>query len=173
MTFISAFEPKPELDVYTYICPMKLEEEIKQEKFKSMREKALVNLFFTANHFSLEQNRMLKCYDISIQQFNILRILKGQYPDPASVKLLMNRMLDKTSNASRLVEKLHAKGLVERRPCENDRRQVDVMITEKGLNLINSATADMDKMISSIPLDEPKAKELSDLLDLVRGRTDQ
>lgn len=150
---------------------MKLEDEIKQKKFKTMREKALVNIFFTANHFSLEQNRLLKPFDISMQQFNVLRILKGQYPNPASVKLLMERMIDKTSNASRLVEKLLAKALVERKVCESDRRQVDVLITEKGLQLIDAASASMEKFISQMKIDEEKAQDLSNLLDQSRGES--
>jgi len=148
---------------------MKLADEIKQSKFGSMREKALVNLLFTANHFSLEQNRLLKSFDISTQQFNILRILKGQYPNPASVKLLMARMLDKTSNASRLVEKLQAKGLVERTICENDRRQVDVKITELGIECINNASEAMKGLITGLPLSEDQSMQLSELLDECRA----
>ena len=78
-------------------------------------------------------------------------------------------MLDKTSNASRLVEKLLAKELVERKPCENDRRQVDVLITEKGIKLIDEASNALYEVISNLPLNEDQARDLSDLLDLSRG----
>jgi DNA-binding MarR family transcriptional regulator len=157
--------------MYIHIfAPMKLEDAIKQSKFRTMKEKALINVLFTANFFTLEQNRLLKGFDISIQQFNILRILRGQHPRPASVKLLMERMLDKTSNASRLVEKLHNKALVKREPCEVDRRQVDVVITDKGLKLIEEASDAMDAMISDLSIPEEQAAQLSDLLDLSRQR---
>ena len=158
------------IDVCTYICIMKIEDAIKQSKFRTMNEKALINVLFTANYFNLEQNRLLKDFDISVQQFNILRILRGQHPKPASVKLLMERMLDKTSNASRLVEKLHNKGLVNRKPCDFDRRQVDVLITDKGLELIEAASSSMDKMLSELCIEEDQAAKLSELLDLSREK---
>ena len=82
------------------------------------------------------QIEIFKPFDLTLQQYNVLRILRGQYPNPITVIAIIERMLDKMSNASRLVDKLLAKDLVIRRLCPHDRRAVDVIITEKGLELL-------------------------------------
>jgi DNA-binding MarR family transcriptional regulator len=113
---------------------------------------------------------MLDEYDLTPQQFNLLRILRGQYPKPASITLLKERMLDKMSDASRLVERLLAKGLVERKICPEDRRKVDVVITKKGLKLlekIDKTDNEMDNYLKN--LSEVEAKKLNELLDKLRG----
>ena len=115
---------------------MKLEEEIGQKKFKSDIQKMLINIMYTSNWLQYKFSEILKKYEITIQQFNILRILRGQHPSPARMQLLQERMLDKMSNASRLVERLRKKNLVSRNICKNDRRAVDVKITELGLALL-------------------------------------
>lgn len=115
---------------------MKLEESIKQSKFKSEHHKLMLNLIYTAGLINAQQTRFFKGYDLSPQQYNVLRILRGQHPNPASVGLVQDRMLDQMSNASRLIEKLKLKALIIRRECKEDRRQVDVIITEKGLKLL-------------------------------------
>lgn len=148
---------------------MRIEEEIQQTKpFPSPQIKAIVNLSFTAAWISSQQSNLLKPYGISTQQYNILRILRGMYPKPATVKLLIERMIDKNSNASRLVEKLKKKGLVERRTCEEDRRQVDVIITQDGLILLEELTEVIDSL-KKISLTDEEALQLSDLLDKMRG----
>ena len=113
----------------------------------------------------------LKPYGISWQQFNILRILKGMHPKPATVKLLTERMIDKMSNASRLVEKLKKKGFVERQASDIDRRRVDIVITEEGMNLIAKASQDLEKdMFGNMAnLPEEEAVQLNGLLDKLRG----
>jgi len=100
-------------------------------------------------------------------QFNLLRILRGQYPKPATINLLIERMLDKTSNASRLVDKLEAKNLVTRKQCPNDRRTVDVLITQAGLDLLSRMDEeDIYQAINN--LTEPEARQLNLLLDKIR-----
>jgi DNA-binding MarR family transcriptional regulator len=149
---------------------MKLEDEITQQKFKSEYQKAAVNLVFTYNWMNSFYADRLKRHDITIQQFNILRILRGQYPKTASIKLLKERMLDKMSDASRIVEKLRVKELVKRDVCPLDRRNVDVLITQKGLNLLkelDSIDTDVKKYFSN--LDEKEVKKLNDLLNKLRG----
>ena len=113
----------------------------------------------------------LKPFNISWQQFNILRILRGRNPKPATVKLLSERMIDKMSNASRLVEKLRNKGLVERTACEEDRRQVNIVITPAGLELIAKASEAIEVNISHIlqTISPKEAKQLNGLLDKIRG----
>lgn len=143
---------------------------IQQQNFRSEYIKADINLIYTTSFLAGQKNCILKNFGISMQQFNILRILKGLNGKPASVKLLTERMLDKMSNASRLVEKLKNKGLVERKGCPNDRRQVEIFITEKGLNLITEATIELeDELTNKQHLSEVEAKELNRLLDKMRG----
>ncbi len=148
---------------------MKLEEEIKQSKFKSEFHKLGINIIFTANWLSLHHTKHCKQYDITPEQFNLLRILRGQHPKPATVNLLIERMLNKMSNASRLVEKLRKKGLVERQTCESDRRACDVAITKKGLDLL----AKMDKEEGEwnnifSHLSEEESKKANLILDKLR-----
>jgi DNA-binding MarR family transcriptional regulator len=105
-----------------------------------------------------------------LPQYNILRILRGQYPKPATVNLLIERMLDKTSNASRIVDKLVAKGLVSRTQCEHDRRTVDVLITQAGLDLLERIAADTkDSFFGLQHLTEAEAETFNQLLDKIRS----
>lgn len=149
---------------------MKIEEAIQQKNFRDEFQKAHINVLYTASWMHQRSMQALKPFNISWQQFNILRILRGMHPEPASVKLLTERMIDKMSNASRLVEKLKQKGLVERRSCKADRRQVDVVITEKGLNLLALASDAMDDQMEGVraKLSAQQAKELNELLDAMR-----
>jgi len=150
---------------------MRLEEEIQQSKFKDQYHKLGVNLIYSAAWMSSINLKALKPFNLSIQQFNILRILKGRHPEPATVKLLTERMIDKMSNASRLVEKLKQKGLVERSSCPEDRRQVDIAITEKGIEVVSTASEIAEKEIknSLTNLTKSEAKQLNELLDKMRG----
>ena len=149
---------------------MRIEEEIKQTKpFPNPQTKALVNLTFTASWIEGEQAKFLKPFGISIQQYNILRILKGMRPKPATVKTLIERMIDKNSNASRLVDKLLKKGLVERNACMEDRRRVDVLITEEGLKMIDDVADGMKNSPVLLHLTDEESNQLSDLLDKMRG----
>lgn len=149
---------------------MRIEDEIKQKAFKSEYDKLVINLIFTHNwliHFLKEQ---LHDYEITITQYNILRILRGQYPAPISINLLKDRMLDKMSDTSRLVERLRGKGLVNRKICRDDRRKSDVKITEKGLELLKKLDyldSEAETILSSI--DEREAKNINELLDKLRG----
>jgi DNA-binding MarR family transcriptional regulator len=148
---------------------MGIEEDIKQSVFTSASQKAVVNVIYTAGWVNAKSNKLLKPFDISIQQYNILRILRGQKGKPISVNSLIDRMLDKNSNASRLVEKLRAKGHVERRTCEYDRRQVDVVITELGLTFLASIDPEFNMLKGTGGgLNEQEYLQLSDLLDRLR-----
>jgi DNA-binding MarR family transcriptional regulator len=148
---------------------MKLEEEIFQKSFRNNKHKAVVNIIYTYNWLYSRQYDLLKPYGLTIQQYNILRILKGQHPNPASIKLLKERMLDKMSDASRLVEKLRTKGLVERKECPKDRRNVDILITEEGLKLLRTLEKkinEFDNLLSN--LEEEEINRLNILLDKMR-----
>ncbi|HKK62536.1 MAG TPA: MarR family transcriptional regulator [Bacteroidales bacterium] len=150
---------------------MKIEEEIKQKQFSSQRLKALVNVLFTASWFYSLQNTIFKKYDISWQQFNILRILKGQKGKPCSLKMLSERMIDRNSNTSRLVDKLERKGYVARHSNEIDRRKVDIVITPSGLDLAHLATVETDELVINEinSLTEEEEMKLNELLDKLRG----
>ena len=149
---------------------MQLEAEIKQKNFLDVYEKTLVNIIYTASWVNHLSTAFLKPYQVTPQQYNILRILRGQHPKPASVNLLIERMLDKMSNASRLVDKLLAKGFVERNTCESDHRKVDVMISKSGLRLLEKLDKDMDVVFAKLrKLSQAEATELNNLLDKLRG----
>lgn len=148
---------------------MRLEDEIKQSKFKDEYHKLAVNLIYTSNWVKMENATFLKKYGLTSQQFNILRILRGQHPNPATVNLLIERMLDKMSNASRLVEKLRLKKLVIRQESKTDRRQADVAITEKGLALLAEIDQTMEaESLKFKGITAAEAKQVNDILDKMR-----
>ncbi len=149
---------------------MRLEEEIKQEKFHNEHHKLLLNLMFTNSYLSIRQIHFFKQFDLSPQQYNILRILRGQYPKPSSINLLIERMLDKMSNASRLVDKLALKGYVERKQCASDKRQVDVVLSKKGIKLLEQIDKEiltLDGMLDVLTAKE--AEQMNALLDKIRS----
>ena len=148
---------------------MKIEDEIKQSKFKNGHEKLVINLMFTGNWMYTNNTQRFKPFGISPEQYNILRILRGQHPNSVTINLLIERMLNKMSNASRLVEKLRQKDLLERRQCEADRRAVDVVITQKGLDMLSEIDLSNDDWTkSTIKLSDKDTSELNRLLDLLR-----
>lgn len=124
---------------------MLLEQAIKQDKFSSLELRTLLNLYHTHSSMQAASHAVLKPFKISVQQFNILRILKGQKGNPVNVSDITNRMLDKMSNTSRLIEKLRTKGLIDRRECPRDRRKAEILITERGLDLIEEASKAMEE----------------------------
>lgn len=149
---------------------MRLEEEIKQKKFRSERHKVIINLMYTGNWVYSINKSILKQYNLSPEQYNLLRILRGQYPNPSSVMLLNERMLDKMSNVSRIVEKLRLKNLLTRKECSADRRQVDITITDEGLELLRLIDENSEiTEYAAQHLSDEDAARLNELLDKVRG----
>jgi DNA-binding MarR family transcriptional regulator len=149
---------------------MQLELEIKQKKFRNEYHKLAVNILYTHGWLLKHQSAFLKNLGITPAQFNILRILRGQNPNPASINLLKERMLDKMSDASRLVERLLQKNLVDRKICPEDRRRVEVVITGKGLELlekIDQHNEESDQIFKKLNLEE--AQIVNNLLDRLRG----
>ncbi|MBK8982324.1 MAG: MarR family transcriptional regulator [Ignavibacteria bacterium] len=149
---------------------MRIEDEIKQEKFSSEYTKLLINLVYTGNRISFKTNEILKEKNLTLQQYNVLRILRGQHPNPATVNMIIDRMLDKMSNASRIVDKLELKKLAQRTMNKEDKRCADVHITSKGLDLL----LELDEKVkvnerSVIHLTLKEVKTLNDLLDKLRG----
>ncbi|QNH61304.1 MarR family winged helix-turn-helix transcriptional regulator [Hymenobacter sediminicola] len=149
---------------------MKIEDEIKQPTFRDVYQKAYINMLYTAGWLEQRQAAAFKPFGVTLPQFNILRILRGQHPKPATVNLLIERMLDKTSNASRIVDKLESKALVTRKVCPSNRRAVDIRITEAGLTLLSQMDIAMEQNPTGLQhLTEEEAAQLSVLLDKIRG----
>ena len=148
-----------------------VEEVIQQKKFNDDYHRAYVGLAYLYNQMEYIHQLLFKEYDVTPQQYNALRILRGQYPKPAPVGLIKERMIDRNSDASRIVERLRKANFVERVTCENDRRAVDVVITEKGLELLKK----IDLVIYHIDeplklLDKTEIAELNTMIDKVLSR---
>ena len=148
---------------------MKLEDEIQQKKFKSIQQKAMLNLIYTTNWLTSKQDSLFKDSGITVQQYNVLRILRGQYPNPCSIKLIKERMLDRMSDTSRIVDKLLTKKLLQRNECPDDRRSVNVVITDQGLELLKSLDYIDDLSKQSLKsLTTAEINTLNELLDKLR-----
>lgn len=149
---------------------MKLEEELKMEKFENPYHRVALNIMFTGNWLKDRVNTILKPFGLSDQQYNVLRILRGQKDKPANLFTIQERMIHRMSNATRLVEKLRLKGLVERRICEDNRRMVEITITQKGLDLLKTIQPHISEndLTVSQKLSEKEATQLADLLDKLR-----
>mgnify|MGYP000688771141 CR=1 FL=1 len=149
---------------------MKIEEEIKQERFKDEYQKLIINQLFTGKWIASIIAKHLKQFGLSTQQYNVLRILRGQKSNAISVNEIADRMIDKMSNVSRLIDKLTQKELVRRKINFEDRRQVDIEITDKGLKLVNQVEQEESKLNQNFTnLNQEEAKQLNALLDKFRG----
>ena len=149
---------------------MRIEEEIKQTKFKNPFQKAVLNIRFTDSWLSDSILPILKQHGLSEEQYNVLRILKGQYPNPSALQLIGDRMLNRMSNVTRLVEKLRRNGFVTRNICPDNRRKVDILITEKGLALLDEITPVLEQTMEAMQhITDEEIKELNRILDKLRG----
>jgi len=149
---------------------MKIEEEIKQAKFRNPQHKAALNLIYTASWLEGKHQDFFRLFGITNQQFNILRILRGQHPNKISGAEIKSRMLDKNSDVSRLLDRLTAKKLAVKTQCPNDKRAADIAITDKGPQLLKQLDDKMDQTDSkAINLTAGEAVKLSNLLDKCRG----
>ena len=148
---------------------MKIEEEIKQQKFKTPLQKAVLNLLYTTSWMQGKQKDIFKTFGITLQQFNILRILRGQHPNSTSATEIKSRMLDKNSDVSRLLDRLLAKKVITKRVSSNDKRAADVNLTEEGLELLRAIDKKQHQIDSVLLLSDDEALILSDLLDKSRG----
>lgn len=149
---------------------MNLEEEVFNKGFDNNYNKVVINILFTYNWVSNMIKNELCPFEITMQQYNVLRILRGQYPNPTSVNVVKARMLDKMSDASRIIERLVQKELLTRCLSCKDRRVADIFITEKGLQLLE--TVNLDEVTKNIVARNISANEaglLSELLDKIRG----
>ncbi|WP_374950337.1 MarR family winged helix-turn-helix transcriptional regulator [Mucilaginibacter sp.] len=149
---------------------MGIEEDIKSTNFEDNYHKAVINLNYTYGWMNNYMRPEFEKYKLTQQQFNILRILRGQFPKPATVNLLKERMIDKMSDASRIVDRLVQKGLVSRCTNSRDRRAVDIRISDEGLEILTKMDVTFKtKDLFKQNLTEEEAGKLSDLLDKMRG----
>jgi DNA-binding MarR family transcriptional regulator len=149
---------------------MSLENDIKQEKFENEFEKVVVNVLFTGSWLYHTNLLRLKAFGITPEQFNVLRILRGSHPKALMLADITSRMIDKSSNATRLVEKLRIKGFVKREICENNRRQVDIFITPKGLDTLSKIDKESDAWLTTLKnITKSEAQEANRILDKLRG----
>lgn len=148
---------------------MRLEDEIQQQKFRNQKHKLLVNLIYSYNVLSSRMQDMLKSEGLTMQQYNILRILRGQHPNPVTNTMVKERMLDKNSDVTRIIDRMIRDGLVSRVNCEADRRRVDINITQSGLDKLDrldARSSEMDALAAS--LSDEEAAVFNDLLDRLR-----
>jgi len=147
-----------------------IEEAINQRKFNNDHEKAVINILYTASWLDGKNIQRLKPYGISPQQFNVLRILRGSYPNALRLGDITERMIDKNSNATRLVEKLRQKNFVKREICSHSRRQVDIWITQGGLDLLKQIDEHFEEWLATLQgISKAEAVHLNTLLDKLRG----
>ena len=143
-----------------------------QQEFKNEYIKACINILYTSSFMLKMKTKVLRPFNLSLQQFNILNILNNQYPSPSTIKLLAEQMLDATSNVSRLVEKLRVKELISRTHSEVDRRKVEISITRKGLNCFSRAASALEEITEFQlgNLSEEEVTLLNKLLDKTRSQ---
>lgn len=149
---------------------MRLEDEIAQKEFSSIKSKTIVNLIYTNNWLESNQRDFFKPFGITSQQYNVLRILRDMDPKAATIGLLKEKMLDKMCDVSRMVERLRVKKLINRQLNIEDRRAVDIVISDKGKELLK----EIDQFLPSFeqvatPLSVQELEELNNLLDKIRG----
>ena len=150
---------------------MSLERDIQQRVFRNEYQKAVLNILHTQNFIVGAMADLFKHHGITRQQYNVLRILRGQYPESASVNLIKNRMLEKMSDTSRIVERLRIKGLIERAHGTVDRRSVDISITPAGLNLLKTMRDPVEKLERILDnLSPDEVRELNYLLDKIKAK---
>ncbi len=149
---------------------MSLEQDIRQDKFESEFHKVAVNILFTSSWLYHMNSLRMKPHGITPEQYNVLRILRGSHPRALMLADITCRMIDKSSNATRLVEKLRQKSLVKRDICENNRRQVDIVITPKGLDVLSRIDKESEAWVGMLKnISRTEAQELNRILDKLRG----
>ncbi len=149
---------------------MDLREAINQKQFTDVYEECLINIIYTYNWLKTGIKEHLKPFGLTMQQYNVLRILNGAYPQPITTSTVRARMLDKMSDASRIVDRLCKKNLAERKQCSDDKRLVDVVITEEGRKLIATIISNEDQLIDNLhTITEEEGQSLNNLLNKLRG----
>lgn len=148
---------------------VKIEEELKQSKFASPQHKAVVNVLFTYGWISNHFREIFKNYDLTQQQYNVLRILRGKYPDALNPSEIKEVMIDKNPDLTRLCDRLMARNLIDRCIDRDNRRKMNIRITDEGLKILDQIDPVMDQYNKSVSnLTDVEAQQLSELLDKLR-----
>jgi DNA-binding MarR family transcriptional regulator len=149
---------------------MRLEEKISTSGYTSLYQQTFLNLLFTTNALHASLAADLRQYDLTTQQYNILRILRGQNSQPVTIKLIRSRMLDRMSDTSRIIKNLTLKGFVERKVDSSDRRNAHIFITQRGLNFLEELDYIDDLVKTRMNnLSDAEILQLNQLLDKLRG----
>lgn len=148
-----------------------IEEHLITKPIKDPYVRAFLNVMFTGVWLQQKMGQSLKPFDITEPQYNVLRILRGQHGEAMNLYEIQNRMIQKMSNVSRLIDKLVAKKLVTRKECKDNRRRVDITITQKGLDLLDTLDPIIEPLFKAISanLTKEQAKSIGDLLDIMRN----
>ena len=154
------------------VTNMKIEEVVKSNVVLGLSQKAVLNIIYTQNNINERLIEVLKPYDLSNEQYNVLRILRGQKGNPANMCVIQERMLAKTSNTTRLVDKLLLKELVTRKVCKENRRKIEVLITEKGLAILKELDPKVNdyenNFVANLTTNE--LNHLNELLEKIRTK---
>ena len=151
---------------------MKIEDVLKSTMPMDNSKKIILNILYTQNMIAENFNEILKPYDISSEQYNVLRILRGQKGNPANMSLIQDRMVAKTSNTTRLVDKLLMKDLVTRKVCKENRRKIEVLVTQKGLDILKQLDPKVNshELLLSNNLNLDEIEKLNQLLEKYRNK---
>ncbi len=157
------------MNVCTYICIVKLEQALQSDKFTNQVQKATLNVLYTAWWIKTILSRELKEYGLTHEQYNVLRILKGKHPQQMCVKDVAGRMIEKSSNVPRIVDRLEIKKLVRRSNSSEDKRETLITLTSAGISVLESANKQVDEVFNSfISLSNKEAVDLNMLLEKAR-----
>ena len=149
---------------------MKLEQAIQTQGFKSEKQKAVVNLMYTAYIVKTEISNALKAYGLTPEQYNVLRILKGKYPEQMCVRDIAGRLIERSSNVPRIIDRLEVKKLVKRNTSASDKRETVIILTQAGINMLDSANPAIEKAHNSSKLSNEEFIQLNALLDRFRDK---
>ncbi|MAZ73942.1 MAG: MarR family transcriptional regulator [Flavobacteriaceae bacterium] len=150
---------------------MKIEDAIKSIHSMGLTTKTVINIMYSSRVVEEQVQTVLKPFELSLPQYNVLRILRGQRGNPANLSTLQERMIDKSSNTTRLVDKLLKKGWAKRQICPSNRRKIEIFITDQGLNLLTTLDPLMEQNNKSVvsTLSETELETLNNLLDKLRS----
>ena len=156
--------------IYMYICIVKLEQAIQSNKFKNEMHKASLNILYTAWWLKTQMSKVLKEFGLTHEQYNVLRILKGKYPEQLCVKDISCRMIEKSSNVPRIIDRLVLKKLVKRADSPTDKRETVTTLTQAGLAVLAASTESINQLMDEmVKMENQEAEQLNVLLERLRG----
>ena len=161
------------MNVYTYICVVKLEQAIQSTKFKNEVHKAGLNILYTAWWLKTVMSKELKEFGLTHEQYNVLRILKGKYPEQMCVRDIACRMIEKSSNVPRIIDRLEIKKLVKRSTSAIDKRETVITLTQSGITILEATTVVVNSVMDGLlTINNKDAGVLNQLLEKVRNNED-